>query len=374
MSQQIRGYLPTLDGWRAIAVLGVVAYHLTYQLPLPHSLPLVLNQCGQKGVDLFFGLSGLLITSRMLEEYRERGFINLKQFYIRRATRILPPSLTYLVVIGILGAAGIILVSPVAWVAALLFARNYLVGTWYEGHYWSLAVEEHFYIFWPGVLALMGRRRAAWVAASVCLLVAIWRALLWFPFFNPRGEAALFYRTEARLDALLCGALVAILLERYPDQFRAFLKPVFALPALAISFCLLIGVTGPVNSLARLGQAAIIPFVLVSTVLYPESQISVLLEARWLRWVGRLSYSLYLWQQLFLGHGVNLWPLRLAAVFAAASASYYLVERPAMRLGHRLARPTTEGRADLLQTPEPREPEGQALLAEISVPVGNTTE
>ena len=123
--------MPTLDGWRAIAVLGVVACHLTYNVAMPHPLTFFLGACGQKGVDLFFGISGLLITSRLLEEYRERHGVSLKQFYIRRAWRILPPSLTYLAVVAFLGVAGVIVVSPSGMLAALFFAKNYFGGSWY---------------------------------------------------------------------------------------------------------------------------------------------------------------------------------------------------------------------------------------------------
>ena len=374
MSQQIRGYLPTLDGWRAIAVLSVVAYHLTYHIAMPISLAILLNGFGQKGVEFFFGISGLLITQRLLEEYRERHQVSLKQFYIRRAARILPPALAYLAVIALLGAGGVIVVSRAGIIAALFFARNYFGGSWYEGHYWSLAVEEHFYIFWPGILVLFGRKRAAWVAGGVILAVTIWRAILWLPLGKAVVLPWFLYHTDTRLDALLCGALAAILVDQYTDWIRTHLKPAIALPTLWFFFLLLIGVHGPLNSLARLGQAVIIPLLLLTTVLHPQSLVSTLLEARLLRWIGRLSYSLYLWQQLFLGSGLRMWPLKVAACFAAAYASYRLVERPAIRLGHRLARPTTEGRGDLLQTPELREPEGQALLAEVNVPVANTTE
>ena len=362
-ARQKTGYMPTLDGWRAIAVLGVVACHLTYNVAMPHPLTFFLGACGQKGVDLFFGISGLLITSRLLEEYRERHGVSLKQFYIRRAWRILPPSLTYLAVVAFLGVAGVIVVSPSGMLAALFFAKNYFGGTWYEGHFWSLAVEEHFYIIWPGVLVLLGRKRASWVAGGMILAVTIWRAILWLPLGKVGGIPWFFYRTETRLDALLCGAMVAILLDQYMDRIRALFKPAIAVPTLGIIFLLLIGVRGPLNSLARLGQAVIIPLVLVSTVLHPHSLVSTLLEARWLRWIGRLSYSLYLWQELFLGHGLRMWPLKLAACFVAASASYYLVERPTLRLGHRLAPPTTDGREDIRQRAGQRKSACQAPLA-----------
>jgi len=364
MSDRIRGgYLPTLDGWRAIAVMSVVFYHLTYHVAMPRSLQILFNGFGQKGVELFFGISGLLITSRLLEEYRDRHGVSLRQFYIRRAFRILPPSLMYLASIALLGLTGAIVVSRSGIIAALLFSRNYFGGSWYEGHYWSLAVEEHFYLFWPGIFVLFGPKRARWIAGGVILAVTLWRAVLWLPLGNVRGLPWFFYRTEMRMDALLCGALLALLVDQYADSFRVRLRPAIALPILGILFLLLIGVPGPLNSLARLGQAIIIPLALVSTVLHPRSLVSTLLEVRWLRWIGRLSYSLYIWQELFLGSGMKLWPLKLVACFAAAAASYFLVERPAILLGHRLAPPTSVGRGDLTECATPRKTECQTPSA-----------
>ncbi|MGA2961875.1 MAG: acyltransferase [Candidatus Korobacteraceae bacterium] len=347
MSTSPKGYLPTLDGWRAIAISGVVIYHLTYQIRMLPSLAILTNGFGQKGVELFFGISGLLITSRLLEEQRESGSIGLKCFYIRRMFRILPPAFLYLAVIATLGALGIIATSRTGIIAALLFVSNYVGGDWYDGHFWSLAVEEHFYLLWPGILALFGVLRARWIGLCIVVAVAAWRAWLWIPLGYVGGLPWFFYRTDTRLDALLCGALVAILVECRTDSVRAWLKPSLALPILGGLFMLMIGVRGPLNSLARLGQAIIIPLVLASTLLHPTAWVSLALEARPLRAIGRLSYSLYIWQELFLGSGLRFWPLKLAATFAAAAASYYWVERPFIRLGYALAPPATPGHTDL---------------------------
>jgi peptidoglycan/LPS O-acetylase OafA/YrhL len=150
------GYFPTFDGWRALAVLAVVLAHDTTY----NAGPLNTNwfhQHAQFGVSIFFGISGLLICSRLLQEETAHGRISLKGFYVRRGFRILPPVAGYLLVIGMLSLFHFISVSPREWIASLLFFRNYgfLVGTaakydWYTFHFWSLAVEEHFYLILPG--------------------------------------------------------------------------------------------------------------------------------------------------------------------------------------------------------------------------------
>jgi peptidoglycan/LPS O-acetylase OafA/YrhL len=177
------GYLPTLDGWRAIAIVGVLLDHGVGYSPLRHFPKIVaFSRTGPNGVSLFFAISGFLICSRLLEEWRAFGQVSLRGFYIRRACRILPPAMFYLVVIAILSLCGLIIVSPGEWWSCVFFFRNYLPESWisrgwggYTVHYWSLAVEEHFYLLWPAALVLLGKVRARWFALSLALAVAGWR-------------------------------------------------------------------------------------------------------------------------------------------------------------------------------------------------------
>ncbi|HSS95490.1 MAG TPA: acyltransferase, partial [Terriglobales bacterium] len=217
--KSLKGYLPTLDGWRAVAILAVLLDHGTAELNwIPKSQYF---RTGPNGVSLFFAISGFLICSRLLEEESVRSRISLKDFYVRRACRILPPALAYLVVIGLLGIAGCILVTPIEWWSCIFFFRNYLPYSeitrgWggYTIHYWSLAVEEHFYLLWPALLFLAGRMRARYVASALVISVAIWR---WWDFhhqvFNKLVPGLLWpSRTDIRLDGLLLGCLAALLL------------------------------------------------------------------------------------------------------------------------------------------------------------------
>jgi peptidoglycan/LPS O-acetylase OafA/YrhL len=125
-----RGYLPTLDGWRAIAILGVLIGHGMHALFVtggPYANPLwyQITQYGGKGVDLFFGISGFLICSRLLEEHEAHGAISLKGFYIRRFLRILPPYAVYLVVLVALALAGLVPLTGRELLASVFFVRNY---------------------------------------------------------------------------------------------------------------------------------------------------------------------------------------------------------------------------------------------------------
>src|SRR5271155_3161557 len=220
------GYLPTLDGWRAIAVLMVIFYHDALHSAGPFSTRWF-QEHGVLGVDIFFGISGLLICSRLLEEEKALGTISLSKFYIRRAFRILPPALLYLIVVAVLGLLDILPVLPKEWFAALLFYRNYsrLSATaghidWFTAHYWSLSIEEHFYLLLPSILVFMPRRWRLPALAAIVAVVAAWRIYRQ----QTRPLVFLWHHTDTRLDALLVPAMLAIVLA-HPNG-RELLKKV----------------------------------------------------------------------------------------------------------------------------------------------------
>lgn len=205
-------YIPTLDGWRALAILGVIVAHGSDAIFCPagiHPSRLFfdLTRHGSLGVDIFFGISGLLICGRLLEEEEQLGKISLASFYIRRTFRILPPALTYLATIAVLAALGSIVVRPWEWLSCVFFFRNYVYAGqffWYTAQFWSLAVEEHFYLVFPAILLLCGSRRARWVVVALALLVAAWRSFdfrerwLW----SALPGASFYERTDIRFDSL----------------------------------------------------------------------------------------------------------------------------------------------------------------------------
>src|SRR5262249_22149765 len=151
-------HLPTVDGWRAVAILLVLAYHSSLSLNA-HSR---LFGYGRMGVDLFFAISGFLITYRLITEYQSSGRIALKNFYIRRVFRILPPAFLYLSVIALLTMFGVLRVRSTGILAAVFFLTNYvnpaISDFSFVAHFWSLSVEEHFYLLWPGALKSVGVR------------------------------------------------------------------------------------------------------------------------------------------------------------------------------------------------------------------------
>jgi peptidoglycan/LPS O-acetylase OafA/YrhL len=352
----LSSYIPTLDGWRAIAILMVLACHARDGMFGPAGIwPIApLNSLlvhGVLGVDVFFGISGFLITSKLLEEYRRNGSISLKEFYGRRFFRILPAAWTYLACMSLWALAGWITLAPEEVKSCLFFWRNYQEGFgWYTGQFWSLMIEEHYYFLWPAVLALLAPRRARPVAVVCALAIGLWRN--WDAAQRFMGNllpgSIPEHRTDTRLDSLLWGCVVAI---GFPVLAKIFLRLKFGsfLPIVFLALLALSGVAkeagigGVLHSLLR---PILIPLMIASTVVLPHGWIGRFLEVPILRFVGKISYSLYLWQQPFLitdtaAGGLKIWqhwPLAPLGLVACALLSYYVVEQPLIRFGANLRR------------------------------------
>jgi peptidoglycan/LPS O-acetylase OafA/YrhL len=347
-------YIPTLDGWRALSIGLVILHHSQVRCTVPILGPLlqILANVGEVGVELFFAISGLLICSRLLDEESRSGRISVKGFYTRRFFRILPAAIFYLLVVATLAAFHVIPLCPLDWFGALLFFRNYamlfeylhhspLALHWYTGHFWSLSMEEHFYLVLPGVLVLF-RGLRLWVLAGLAGAVAIWRSFLAHILHR---QYEFNFRTDTHVDALLIPAMIALAL--YPlmrNQAASRYIPAWSFPLwIAIEIGLL---TTRVPFFFTL-QALVIPLLILSTVLHPNTMQGRILETSPLRWIGWISYSLYLWQQLFFGvnfvgspRGIAAGrksPINLVALLVCATFSYYVIEKPFVRWGHRLA-------------------------------------
>jgi peptidoglycan/LPS O-acetylase OafA/YrhL len=332
-------WIPTLDGWRAVAVMMVVVAHELVSKPgLDASIDSLALRMGPLGVQIFFAISGYLICTLLLLESDKRP-ISLRAFYTRRVFRILPPAFTYLAVVGLLSAAGVIAVRGIDIASCIFLFANYITNGWYVAHFWSLSVEEHFYLLWPAVLAFAGWRRASHIAFAGMVAVGSWRLYsgptLYF------GEQTAWLRTDMVLDAFFAPCLLAILLHHYPTFKIRVQRLSNPLTTIALTALLVVATVAGVNpALKKSLQAALLPLIVVSTVLRPATWIGGILEVPVMRWIGRISYSLYLWQQMFVGplQSWNTLPYRLVALVVIAAASYYFIERPTMAFGRSLLR------------------------------------
>lgn len=338
-----RSYIPTLNGWRAVAISLVIAAHSATMLEnsgtqIGAKLANLFNHAGI-GVDVFFSVSGFLICSLLLNEKQQTGTIALSSFYIRRTFRILPPLFAYLAMLILLRSSGLIpAIESQEIVTSALFVRNYFpAGSWYTGHFWTLAIEEHFYLFVPLVLSMLSWKAGFRFAISVVVCCAIIR---WAEFaFLP--EMKVEFRTEARIDAIMYGAIGAFLVFHSRSRVRQFLTP---LRTIGIFLAIVVACyLFPAMPVRRTLMAMAMPLPIIFTVLHAETIFGRILELRPVQWIGKLSYSLYIWQMLFLvpyDRPLGIlqgFPLAFVGAFACAVFSYYLIERPSIRFGHRLA-------------------------------------
>ena len=334
---------PQLDGFRGLAVVLVLIEHT-----LKHSLKLtgIWDHFGNLGVILFFGLSGFLITGLLCAEWERKGRIDLRAFYVRRALRIVPAMYALLIVVALLKVVG--WVTDVGWVGfaeAGLFIRNLVGRDTTLSHLWSVSIEMQYYVFWPLVFVFFGVRGAWRWGWAICLGVVAWRTFAVVGRHLPADAPSLYLRTDYRLDAIMAGSLLALswkagMAAWWRDQapvWARWLHPVWMFPALvAWSYY---GLDVPVLSSQWItGQVLLAVGLLAYCVRNGESWFARLCRMEWLRYLGRLSYSLYLWQQVFLVTRGPDWgwfrrfPVNLALVCVLAVLSNLLVEKPFLRM------------------------------------------
>ncbi len=304
-----------LDGWRAVSVSIVVVSHLVPAL----------RPYGRVGVLFFFAISGYVITGTLLREYAETGAVSMRAFYVRRACRIIPPLLLFLAAVGTAGALGLAGVSVRDLAAAALFTCNISLAHCADivGHTWSLAFEEQFYLLVPGLLLwAFARRRphAAIALAMVFFAIPFAWPLEWI------GRVG-FVQTYVLLAG---GCAYAAWEERVGIPPAAAYLALAAVPVLAVA-----------GAESRIVQALLLPAAILAAVFFVRRP----LEFAPLAYLGRISYSVYLWQQLaaFAGPGLS-WYWEVAAEIGAvaiAALSYATLEKYFIALGRRYRPRTT---------------------------------
>ncbi|RYY69416.1 MAG: acyltransferase [Chitinophagaceae bacterium] len=343
-------YVPALDGIRGVAVITVMFFHSS-----------VLNlQGGFLGVDIFFVLSGFLISTLILKEFNEAGTLNFRNFYIRRALRLMP---AMLLVLFSLWAAVLVFgnkfgTTPTTMFSStiytLFYSANWVVtfglAPWPAAivHFWSLAIEEQFYLLWPIAFFILLKQKVkpTSIVQAILVLVLIltsWRIFLWTTEHN---FARVYFATDTRLNSLFIGCLLAIAVSN--DLVPAALKRYSTL-ILGTSLCVLLPCLFYMNNGSNFTYfvgfelAAIVTTGMIVGVLYGHNFFTRFFEQRFLVWFGKLSYGIYLW------HGVTFYffekvdfpfkeykPVLFISQFGssllAATFSYYFVEKYFLRL------------------------------------------
>lgn len=349
-----RSRIGTLDGLRGIAILLVIAGHVAgnYQ-PLDDNLRrwLVAFANAGAGVRLFFVLSGYLITHLLLQELAATGTLSLRDFYRRRTLRIFPAFYVYLLALVLLSLLLPLGVTPATFAAAATFTWNYgLVwitpapeGWWNLGHLWTLALEQQFYLLWPALLALVAPRRALPIAVALLVWCPLARVGTYFLWPSQRGYLGAMFHTG--IDVIMVGCVAALLVQRpcWLDRLRKYGTAGASLAVLWLT------VASPLAAELRHGFPAVAGYTLDACAAawliawshyYAPPVVERLLGRGLLPALGLISYSLYLWQQIFLSptgllrHGMVLLPV--TGSLLAALGSYFLVERVALRWARRV--------------------------------------
>jgi peptidoglycan/LPS O-acetylase OafA/YrhL len=382
-------YVPSLDGIRAASIMLVFVAHAGLKDRIP----------GNFGVTVFFFLSGYLITSLLRIEFDRSSAISFRAFYLRRALRLFPPfylvfgGATVLALIGVLHGPTL---KPDALLAQFFYLSNYYVvhAGWWEGRapgtwiYWSLAVEEHFYLAFPLFYLFLlrwlpSRRRQLLVLLSICVAVLAWRCVLVFGLHA--AQRYTYVASDARIDSILFGCALGVFgnpmldQSRFSDRWWKLFWVPLGLGGLLLSFGVR-NVQFQESFRYTLQGLSLFPL-FIAAIRYPNWLVLPVLNFGWVRFIGVLSYSMYLVHPTVI-YGVQEWTgwhpllqavLALALTLSIASAIHYLVEKPAARLRRRLSRIGSPLSAGLPLRPTLLQPGEACDLSKVPGPGGAPT-
>lgn len=352
-----RKYVPSIDGLRALAVIAVISYHLNFSWA----------KGGFIGVDIFFVLSGYLITNILLTQWEKTQTLQLKQFWLRRFRRLIPAVYIMIVVVVIYS----VLFHPEILknlrgdaIASFFYVSNW----WFIFHnvsyfdsfglpsplknLWSLAIEEQFYLIWPAFLLVFLRwvknpKLLLKIVIGLGLLSAIWMTILYDPGTDP---SRVYYGTDTRAFDLLAGCALAFvwpfnrLSPVVPKKSKAVLNIAGTLSILLfLVFTAFVSEYQPFLYRGGLLFVAIIGVTMIATISHPASYLSKIFSFKPLRWIGTRSYGIYLWHYpiitlttpVFEVGQPNIWRaiLQVAATFIIAELSFRFIETPIRKNG-----------------------------------------
>jgi len=337
-SHKPSGRFASLDGIRTFSVCLVMLSHLDSPELRTLTQHLWRWNYGATGVRIFFVISGFLITSLLMAEKQQTGRISAKGFYWRRALRIMPAYYSLLLVVAVAIPLELVQAQIRDLLAPLFYVSNYWQVARELRHTWSLSVEEQFYLIWPCCLIMFGIRRSALGALAFLAIAPVLRILDQNPGWDNQAFAF-----ETMADVIATGCLLATwrdALWRSSTYRRLLLARSF--PALPLAICVL-AMQLPNLIIWNACIVSVLNIVIAMTIdrymRCATGPIGWALNSGPIVWLGSLSYSPYLWQQVFLENGRYHWPtlFSLVAIFCVATFSYYVIERPFLRLKNRLS-------------------------------------
>lgn len=350
-------HIPELDGFRGLAISFVVVGRYFEFNGSNSGARAFAQHFAQLGVLLFFVLSGFLITALLHRELSFTGTIDFKRFYVRRVLRLAPAFVLFLSIVVVLIKLRLITdVTKLELLLCFLYLRNIFGHSLSLGHIWSLSLEEQFYLVWPISFYLIPRQKVIQIVSVICLLFMLWRGLAISLHLFSYESGTYYVRPYFRFDSFLIGGLAALCLfasEKFSIRIQRIAKMRWALPLwLLLFFWAAVGERFS-HALHITISEILVTVLLVHIVIRNRSLASRICRLRIFRYLGAISYSLYLWQELFISKAPPSWgpfkdiPLAFVVPVAIAMASYHLMERPILGLKNRLA---PEARSEELRT------------------------
>lgn len=341
--------IPSLDGLRAVGLICVLTSHTLHSTSKGLGVFYVEAE-GHLSMAVFFCISGYLITGQLLRSEAATGSIDLRAYFTRRFFRIIPPYYLFILTTTALG-----LVSWRGALASATFSYSHWNATWCYAHLWSLVVEEQFYLLWPLLLVIFGKRRAVKIGLVLIALAPLFRVAQYELTTNWRWMVDRALHT--RIDALMSGCCMALL--EHHEKFETFARRILT-PAGAVVSALFVAVVSPAMWF-RFGSAyrytigmSLETLVIAALVLYlvrnSNGPVGKVLNSRPVVHLGLISYGVYLWQQIFLIPGgtvvfntsadrlIRTFPLNVIVAILVGELSYWTIEAWSLRVRKRLER------------------------------------
>lgn len=339
-----------------MSIALVIGSHVLYGF---HVVPAA--NIGDLGVRIFFVISGFLITGILAKEMGKTGSIDLLRFYYRRTLRIFPPYYFLLGLLAVLAVLGKVAVTGYQLLPALSYTSDYIFpGAWDLDHAWSLSVEEQFYLLFPGVLLLAGRRKSIWLLAATLVLCPLVRKVD-YHFFVSSAPIWLTKGFQSNLDTFAVGCLLAMLREKLHaiGLYRRFLASpaVLLVPIVVFVINAQIDYAGLDLGLSYSFENILMAVMIDRAVTHSGGLVGRALNTRGMVFVGMMSYSIYLWQQPFLDpqptSAIFRFPFNVIGFVAMVAISYFIVERYSLLVRQRCEKYlfTRIGRPTLSKTP-----------------------
>ena len=337
--ERIKGF----DGLRFFSIMFVFCSHLGVASLLPNIPYLRQNVfyfiSGGAGVNMFFAISGFLITSLLLHEKNEKGKINIKKFFIRRFLRLLPPIIPFYICIAIFMFFGLIEPAYLGLFVSMAYLYNFIpkdnrVFSAELSHTWSLGVEEQFYFTWPFILSYL-KKSSIYILVVVVIIVSF-AALQILPelYIHERQLKNLFFVDRWIIPAItpiLIGSIIALYNHTNIDVVKNGVWLLVSLGVLFVPFYIPDGLFDSVRIFHSIGASLLLLWIFHNQ----SSGFVKVLDTKVISYVGKISYGLYIWQGFFIGNSpkedpsiwIFVFPLNIILTFVVAILSYEFYEK-----------------------------------------------